>query len=180
MPFTGADQFSVTYQPPSVRQPETDNPMMNTSFRFLMAKVPNVTYFCQRVNIPSLSLEGVEQPTRFGTRLFKAGDGYSYADLTVEFIVDEEMKNWLEIYNWLRSCHNLRDTTEYENETKHTTEAELIVLNSAYKGIQSVVFNDIIPTSIGEIQFDSSTNETEPIVAAATFKFSSYEIKKIT
>jgi len=178
MPFTGDNEFS-TYIPPMSRQPDTDNPMMNTSFRFLMTKVPNMTYFCQRVNLPSLNLEGIEQPTRFGARLYAAGDGYNYEDLSVDFIVDENMTNWLEIYQWLRSCGNVRDTTEFEDKRKHTTDAELLILNSSYKAIKSVSFNDLIPTSIGTINFDSTTSETEPVIATATFKFSSYEITSI-
>tara|TARA_R100001015_G_C4509327_1_gene81479 strand:- start:55 stop:600 length:546 start_codon:yes stop_codon:yes gene_type:complete len=179
MPFTGPNEIAADYLPPMVRQPETDNPMMNTSFRFIMTKVPKMTYFCQRVNLPSLSLVEVEQPTRFGAKLYKAGDGYNYEDLSVEFIVDENMENWLEIYNWLRSCANMNDTTEFEPIEKHMSQAELVILNSAYKGIQSVSFENLIPTSIGAIQFDSSTNETEPVIASATFRFSSYEINTL-
>ena len=177
-----ADNFhsvSSVYQASEQRQPNTDNPMMNTAFRFIMAKVPLMTYFCQRVNLPSLNLEGVEQPTRFGARLYKAGDGYNYEDLSVEFIVDEDMKNWLEIYEWLRSCGSITDAKEFKNREQHTTDAELVILNSAYKAIKSVSFHDIIPTSISSIQFDSTTTETEPIIATATFKFSSYEINSI-
>ena len=176
MPFTGSNEISVDYSPPMIREPETDNPMMNTSFRFIMDKVPNMTYFCQRVNLPSLSLVEVEQPTRFGAKLFKAGDGYNYEDLTIEFIVDENMKNWLEIHDWLRSCGNVKDTKEFVGLNKYMTSAELFILNSAYRPIRSVVFNNLIPTSIGSLQFDSSTTETEALIASATFRFSEYDI----
>jgi hypothetical protein len=182
MVYTAEHHWSVSslQQAAAQRQPETDNPMMNTSFKFILAKVPTMTYFCQRVNVPSLNLEGVEQPTRFGTRLYAAGDSYNYEDLSVDFLVDENMKNWLEIYDWLRSCANLKDTKEFEEKERHTTDGELLILNSAYKPIKSISFNNIIPTSIGAIQFDSTTAETEPITSSATFKFSSYEIKSIS
>tara|TARA_Y100001963_G_scaffold156636_1_gene250740 strand:- start:1282 stop:1833 length:552 start_codon:yes stop_codon:yes gene_type:complete len=181
MVFTAEHHISVpsTYLQPETRQPVTDNPMMNTSFRFLMTKVPTMTYFCQRVNLPSLTLEAIEQPTRYGTRLYTAGDAYNYEDLSVDFIVDENMKNWLEIYDWLRTCANLKDMKEFEEKEQHTTDAELLILNSAYKAIKSVSFSNLIPTSIGSLQFDSSATETEPVIASATFRFSSYEITSI-
>ena len=57
MPATGENQISVKnyYQTPLNRQPDNINPLMNTYFRFIMNKVPTITYFCQRVNLPSLS-----------------------------------------------------------------------------------------------------------------------------
>ena len=181
MPATGENQISVKnyYQTPLNRQPDNINPLMNTYFRFIMNKVPTITYFCQRVNLPSLSFDSVEQPTRFGARLYKAGDAYSYEDLNIDFIVDENMKNWNELYEWLRSCANLEDTSEYENPEIHTTDAELIIVNSAKRPIKSISFKNVLPTSLGSLQFDSTTTETEPIICNATFRYTSYSVTSI-
>ena len=64
--------FSGYVEKPNDRRPETNNLMLNTYFRFNMTKVPFVTYFCQRVNVPSFGLEAIEQPTSYGARIFKA------------------------------------------------------------------------------------------------------------
>jgi len=179
--LTGESQISISeyYQTPDNRQPETNNPLMNTYFRFTMAKVPTITYFCQKVNLPSLNLDAIVQPTRFGARLHKSADSYTYDDLTIDFIVDENMKNWLELYDWLRSCSDLIDHTEFEDIDIHTTDAELIITNSAKQPIKSVSFYRVIPTSVGAINFDSSTTDTEPIISTATFRFTSYDITSI-
>ena len=179
--LTGESQISISeyYQTPGNRQPETNNPLMNTYFKFTMDKAPTMTYFCQKVNLPSLSLDGIEQPTPFGGRLYKASDAYTYDDLTIDFIVDENMKNWLELYNWLRSCADLKDYTEFEDIDIHMTNAELLITNSAKQPIKSVHFSHVIPTSVGSIQFDSSTTDTEPIISTASFKFAFYDITSI-
>jgi hypothetical protein len=105
---------------PYNRQAQTDNQLLETYFLFNMTKVPAMSYFCQRVNLPSLNLEGIEQPSRYGARIFKAGDAYNHEDLTIEFLVDEKMQNWLEIHDWLRSCANYKDSKEYVDDSIHS------------------------------------------------------------
>ena len=168
--------FSGYVEKPNDRRPETNNLMLNTYFRFNMTKVPFVTYFCQRVNVQSFGLEAIEQPTSYGARIFKAEDAYNYEDLQIEFIVDENMKNWVERHDWLRTCANLKDRKEFESRDVHSTNAELVILNSAYNPIKVVEFTNIIPTSIGQIQFDSTTTDPEPISTTATFRFDYYDV----
>ena len=89
------------------------------------------------------------------------------------------MDNYLELHDWLRSCANLEDTTEFEGRERFTTDAELIIVNSAYRPVRSIRFKELIPESLGSVDFDSTTGETEPIIVDASFKFVTYEIKPI-
>ena len=181
MGYTAENQIPIPdyYQSLGTRQPKTNNYLMNTSFRFIMDKSPNMVWFCQRVNIPDFSLNAIEQPTRFGARSFKAGDKYNFGDLNISFLVDENMDNYLELHDWLRSCANLEDTTEFEGRERFTTDAELIIVNSAYRPVRSIRFKELIPESLGSVDFESTTGETEPIIVDASFKFVTYEIKPI-
>jgi hypothetical protein len=94
--------------------------------------------------------------------------------------VDEKMQNWLEIHDWLRSCANYKDSKEYVDDSIHTTGAELLILNSSYKPQFAVEFNNVIPTSISGLQFDSTTQDPQALVATATFKFTTYDITRVT
>jgi len=178
MGYTAENQISISnaLQAQALRQPETNNYLMNTSFRFTLSKTPKITYFCQRANIPDFTLDGIEQPVRFGARVFKAGDKYSYGDLQISFLVDENLENYLEMHNWLRSCANLKDVTEFEGRERFTTTADLHVLNSNSRVIKTVRFTDVIPTSLGSVNFDSTITDIEPIIVDATFKFTHYDI----
>ena len=94
-------------------QPSTHNLLTNNKFRFVLTRCPTVTYFCQRANIPSLSF-GVSQnsnPTGITSR--RPGTSYVYEDLQIGFAVDESMKNWLEIHNWMRDL-GIGYRTSYE------------------------------------------------------------------
>ncbi len=161
------------------RNPSNTNLLLSTGFRFLLTRTPNITYFCQSVNIPDFSLGEVEQPTRF-IPVKHPGTSWSYNDLEVSFIIDENMENWREIHDWMRSLRNVEDFTEYEeNADNHYSDASVVILNSAMKPNLEVTFDRIFPKSLSGIQFSSDATDTSQIVASATFAFTSYDIKKL-
>ena len=175
------DQIGINsyYETAYNRQPSTDNYLNNNSFKFAIEKIPTVTYFCQKANVPALSFGFVEQPTKYGTRLYVSGSQYEYESLEVTFIVDENMKNYMEIYDWMRSMGNVEDFSEYIEVQRHQSEATLLILNSAYRPIYSTNFYGVFPTRLGSIDFDSAITETEPIVVSASFQYRSYDITPI-
>ena len=72
------------------RQPDNLNPLLPTYFQFSMKRCPHVTFFCQSANLPSISASPLEQPTRF-VGIPHAPGIPEFDDLTINFIVDEEM-----------------------------------------------------------------------------------------
>ena len=111
----------------------------------------------------------------------RPGTRHVFGDLSVTFVVDEDMKNWLEIYNWIRDLSN--DTNAYSDilrEDQKTSSALLTVFNSAYKPIIKVYFYHLFPTSLSGIDFDATLPSVDAVAAAATFTFTHYEIQGIT
>ena len=164
------------------RQPNTNNYLASNYFQLEITRLPLVTYFCQSAGIPALSLTPVDQPVPFGTFPKRIGGRYNFEDLTVNFIVDEEMKNWIEVFRWMESIGNMEDYTKVI-DTHETTDffspITLIVMNSAYKQQYNVVFNNAFPIALTGIDFTSNSNDTEPIIASATFTYDSYNIKAL-
>jgi hypothetical protein len=164
------------YEVASNRQPSTDNYLLNNSFKFSIDRIPYVTYFCQKANIPSLDFGIVEQPTKYGTRLQLAGTLYDFSVLEISFIVDENMKNWLEIFDWMKSMGSMENFTENVSKKQQQTDAEMIIMSSAYRPILSVQYKGVFPVNIGGIDFDSAVADPEPVLATATFQYRSYDI----
>ena len=78
--------------------PDNLNYLSNISFRLTMQDAPNLTWVCQAVNVPGVSIEGIDVFTPYVTIPY-AGNKVSFEELSVRFIVDEHMKNWTEIYD---------------------------------------------------------------------------------
>ena len=164
------------------RLPDTNNYLSSNFFKLEITRLPTVTYFCQSANLPSLSLTPVEQPSTLGLRPKLMGGQYAYEDLTVNFLVDEKLKNWLEVYEWMESIGNLNDN-ESAISGKITqdffSDITLLITNSSYKPKFRVEFKDTFPIALSGIQFNSTSMDTEPVVASATFSFTTYKIKSV-
>ena len=79
-------------------QPTNINQLNVVSFATNFLRMPGINYFCQRVNIPGISLANTIQATPFSNIPIE-GDVLEYEDLSIAFIVDEDMTNYQQIYN---------------------------------------------------------------------------------
>ena len=167
----------------SNRQPDTNNYLGVNYFQLEITRTPTVTYFCQTANLPSLTLTPVEQPSTLGLRPKWIGCQYAYEDLQVSFLVDEDMRNWLEVYRWMEEIGNLENNDSVIAETQTMdffSDITLLITNSSYKPKYRVQFKKAFPIAISSIQFNTASMDTEPIIATATFTYDSYTIKTLT
>ena len=80
---------------------ENRNFLSPIGFKFAIKKMQGVDFFCQSASIPALSLQAANQPTRFN-KIPQPGDELYYEDLYIKFLVDENMKNWYQVHDWMR------------------------------------------------------------------------------
>ena len=71
-----------------------------TGFKFQIQKLPHVNYFCTSADIPDITLGQVDQENIF-IRIPVPGDKLQFSPLNLAFSIDEDMKNFKEIYDWL-------------------------------------------------------------------------------
>jgi hypothetical protein len=158
-------------------QPDTHNQLTNNKFRFFLNRCPTMTYFCQRANIPSYSFGITTQSNPTGVNIRRPGTSFVYEDLNIGFSVDENMKNWLEIYNWITDIgFSYQGTSEILRDNQKTSTAYLIVMNSSYSPLLTIKYKNVFPTFLSSIDFDSSLPDTDPIISSATFTYTHYEI----
>lgn len=159
-------------------QPDTNNLLTNNKFRFIIGRCPFVSYFCQRANIPSLSFGTSIQSNPTGVTIKRPGTSYVYEDLQVGFAVDENMKNWIELHNWIKDLGvSYQGPPEVINEGQKVSSAYLVVMNSQYRPIITFKYKNVYPTFLSGIEFDSSQTDTDNVIATATFAYTHYEIE---
>ena len=91
----------------------------------------------------------------------------TYETLNVTFLIDEYLKNWQEVFEWMVG-----------EENKYTS-AVLTILSSAMNPTIEFHFKDIFPTSLSEISFDSTTTDPTYQVATVSFNYTEYNIKNL-
>ena len=171
----------------SNKTPDNLNYLSNISFRLTMLDSPNITWFCQAATVPGVSIEGIDVFTPHATIPF-AGNKVSFEELTVRFIVDEHMKNWVEIYDriiamGLAEGHEkyrlLKDSNPVHPRGGGYSTIVLTILTSAMNPQMEFHFYDAFPISISALDFDSSAGDVEYFTATTSFRYTNYEIKNL-
>jgi len=160
------------------RQPTNTNYILNTGFYFGIQRLPNVQYFCQEANLPGLNFGEILQPTRF-INVKHPASKLTYESLDITFIVDEDLENWREVHNWMKSIVNIEDADDQISPADQYSDATLILLNSAMRENVRIKFNNCFPTTLTGLRFMTTPSETEPQTASMTLTFDTYEIEKV-
>ena len=84
-------------------EPKSTNFLSPLGYKFTIKKMPTVNFFAQAVAIPSVTVGELPIPTPFSTKIQLPGDLVTFGDLVVTFRVDEDMANYLEVFNWIKS-----------------------------------------------------------------------------
>ena len=80
------------------RNPENTNLLQPTKFLLTFSRITTTQYFCQSVNVPSISLGEVQRDTPF-LDLYSPGTKLSYDPLDISFIIDEDLQSWKNLYD---------------------------------------------------------------------------------
>ena len=91
---------------------ENRNFLSPIGFKFTIDRMRGVDFFCQSANIPAMNLGSADTGTRLN-KLRNPGDELMYEDLYLRFLVDENMKNWYQVANWMREIATPFSTTEF-------------------------------------------------------------------
>ena len=167
-------------------QPININFLSPLGFTFKLKRAPNLNFFITEANLPEITLAVSELPTPF-KNIDIAGHKLQYGDFMMTFRVDEDMADYLEIYNWIISLGFPQSFTQYQNlkdsqtgsPTTLYSDATLTILNSGLVPNIEVTFQDLFPVGLGELEFNVTDQDVRYITATATFKYKIYQVKKI-
>ena len=167
------------------KQIQNRNFLTGVGFKFNLTKFPKVDFFSNSARIPELNLELTRQPS-YLKNIDVPGERLTFGDLTLKFLVDENMENYISVYNWLKGLGFPETTKEFKDLTtdkdgqRDSKEAfcdgTLRILNSNYREVAQVKFRDLFPTSLTSLDFDATNTDVQYFTAEATFKYTIYNL----
>ena len=176
---------------PFENQINNRNYLSPLGFKLIISKIPKVDFLCQAANIPSISMGTAVQPT-YLKDIPVPGDKPVYDDLTVRFIIDENMENYLSLNKWITGLGYPESIKQYQQladvgpdlATQDNTDprwfefsdATLQILSSNYQPNINVNFRGCFPVSVSTLEFDSSQRDYSYFTCEATFKYDYYTI----
>jgi hypothetical protein len=84
----------------STSQPTTYDYASPNQWRINFDRLPLTTWFCTNANIPGITLGEAQFPTPMSD-IPISGDKLTFDTLNIQFIVDEELKNYRELWEWI-------------------------------------------------------------------------------
>lgn len=157
------------------KQPTNRNYLTPVGFKLKLERFDSVDFFCQAVNLPDVNMPATEVQTRFRGVPIIPGGGVNYGDLVVRFIVDEDMKNYSSIWNWIRDNGNAENDGPVEG--LGYSNGQLQISTSNHNANFFIDFERMFPVSLTELSFDASAQDIDFFTANVTFKYSRYTIR---
>ena len=128
---------------------------------------PNAEFTVQTMILPDVSTDGA--PFHTPSRSIAVGaDKIVYGAFECAFLVDEDLTNYKEIYEWL---YNQVDVS-----TTQVRDITLSILSSANNVNKQIRFIDAYPINLSSLPFDITTTDIEYLTATVSFYYSYFEI----
>ena len=131
-----------------------------------------VTYNVQRVNLPGISFSNIEL-AKTAQRFLKQGDTPTYNTLSVDIILDENLEIWKEIVSTFQKMTIEGDGDMYLTEFS----SFLHIFDEKDKSILKLDFIDCVLQSIGDIEFDT-TSDDEELTLTLTIDYAFFTFNK--
>ena len=190
------------------RQPTVFDYSQLNQFRLFMPIFPTTNWFVTRCNIPGVTMgQGVQATSLIDMPI--VGDKLTYDDFYCTFIVDEQLKNYTEMHDWLvnigfpsahaefnakarpdqfkrpqRSMknpeHQLTPSVFADTDRDLYCNIDLFILSSKNNPVVKIQMMEAFPTSLTNIEYSSQESETSYAECTATFAYSYFTLESVT
>ncbi len=150
--------------------PDTFNHLSNVKFKFQIGRTPNVNYWMQSVILPSMQLEGSIMP---GMRrdVPIPGQKVEFENLIVNFIVDQNLENYFEVYQWFQQIQTA------DNINQMVSDCSLHFLDGGNRVERTIDFVGAYPLLMTELSLNSDDSDTVPVTCSVTFNYQYFKFK---
>jgi hypothetical protein len=163
---------------------ENFNYLQPTSFKLVIDRrnYPNLEFFCQTITHPGMILNPVELGIPRLAGLPMPGESLTFNELSTNVILDENLEGYSEMYNWILRLVNTnmgtstRGSIATNTDTPTYADITLSILSSHNNQTKQIRYLDCIPTSLGDIVFESTADGQTFITFAASFRFNYFKL----
>jgi hypothetical protein len=158
------------------RQPSTIDLLQVNKYKLTIHKYPYLEYFVQQINLPGCSIPEFVQPSYF-TAIKRPATTINYEDLTITFLVTEDLINWLEMYDWMTKIVPSRSFKEVIQPEKDIySDITLNILSNKSNRVMDVHYKQCWPKQLTGITFDSTSENATNLTATVTFGYSGHTV----
>lgn len=153
------------------------------NFRFTIFRAPSTNFFIQKVNLPGISVSPSSQLTPFIPEPW-GGIKPKFGPFSITFKVDEDLSNYLELYNWMLSYSDPDDGDDYASLASQPeysglglkSDITLLLLDQLKNPIFRIIYVDAFPIDLTGIQLDTTQEDVNYVSCTCTFEYRRFYI----
>ncbi len=184
-------------------QTENKNFQSQLNFEFTIHRIPDVAFNLQRIVLPGVEITPIKVPSVVN-KFHVPGDEVVYGQLEVEFKVQEGMRDWYEIFQWVTSLAFPETHDQYANirrgrlknlDGKNVplqdpnpdggrklqnlfSDITLHILTSKENPYLEFTFKDAFPVSLGPLTFNTTDADVNYLSSSIRFQYDTYNVRK--
>ena len=151
------------------------NNAIPTSFNMAIKDIQGVVFNLTNYTHPSVSL-GQAQLSHKDASFKLPSNVITYDDLNLSFIVDEQLKNYLEVYSWMLRCKPLVGSPKLIHELRDIT---VYVLDSHKQPVLKFTYKDAFPTNLGALAYATNVSDTDVLTCDTTLAYQSFAVERV-
>lgn len=180
-----------TYEPSLSQQ--TQNPVYANHYKFKIDRLPDLSFFVQRVKMSDVSSTPAFQHNPFSV-IPQTGDHLVYGTLDVDYTIDAGFKNYFSLYYWMKGYgfpHSFEEveTVRAEQSARYglsrirptnieKTSGLLQILTPDVASIVAEIrFENIFPISLGSLQWETINGDAPLVTTTCTFAVTTFDVK---
>lgn len=144
-------------------------------------RLPNVSITAIRSPVPGVSAQKVVVPTPFSD-ISEPGDKMEFEEWTFDFLLQENLNGWLEVFRWMKGLYFPNDYQEHEDLLKdeffptERSDAILTIMDNYDRPKWNVIYKQAFPISLSGFDLDSTSTDESPIVIGSRFAYTTYDV----
>ena len=161
------------------------NYLQPTGFKLVIDRTnyPNLDYFVQDFTHAGVIMNSADLAFRKVAAVPMPGDKLTYNEMLANIILDEDMKSYTEMHDWMRRVldqDNVNPSQRFQNAALPPSSADitLSILNSSNQPIVRIKYRDAIPVALTDIQFQTTGGGDSFLTFGASFRFTYFDILK--
>lgn len=135
----------------------------------------NTTYTIINFKLPSITLPAARVQSPFAINPWM-GDKLEYDPLDVDILVSADMKNWLELHDWIRGLGAPKTKEEFVQKELTYIDSYVTVYSAQNNPMFKFKFLDCVPVLLSGVEFGELMTETDVRICNFRLEYSRYDI----
>lgn len=144
--------------------PNEFNLLTNVQYKLEIPTLPNLTYWVQTAFLPTVSIEGglLSSPNR---EIPVPGHKLEFDSMTMTFLLDQDLRNYEEIYYWMLKIQVEKQFSEMTQDIK------LHFLTGQMNISRTITLVGAYPTTLTEVAMGSDDSDSVGVIGSVIFQY---------